>query len=81
MQRRIIDKMANNNINVLQTLIQLRRGTEEQWNLVKDTFIPREGEPCTTIYDDGRDALIKIGDGKHTWGQLGYTRDSFFVFF
>ena len=73
--------MANNNINVLQTLIQLRRGTEEQWNLVKDTFIPREGEPCTTIYDDGRDALIKIGDGKHTWGQLGYTRDSFFVFF
>lgn len=71
--------MANNNINVLQTLIQLRRGTEEQWNLVKDTFIPREGEPCTTIYDDGRDALIKIGDGKHTWGQLGYIRDSFLV--
>lgn len=71
--------MANNNINVLQTLIQLRRGTEEQWNLVKDTFIPCEGEPCTTIYDDGRDALIKIGDGKHTWGQLGYTRDSFLV--
>lgn len=71
--------MANNNINVLQTLIQLRRGTEEQWDLVKDTFIPREGEPCVTIYDDGRDALIKIGDGKHTWGQLGYTRDSFFA--
>ena len=71
--------MANSNVNVLQTVIQLRRGTEEQWNLVKDTFIPREGEPCTTIYDDGRDALIKIGDGKHTWGQLGYTRDSFFA--
>lgn len=73
--------MANNNINVLQTLIQLRRGTEEQWNLVKDTFIPREGEPCVTIQEDGYDALIKIGDGKRTWGQLGYTRDSFFVFF
>lgn len=71
--------MANSDANVLQTVIQLRRGTEEQWNLVKDTFIPREGEPCTTIYDDGRDALIKIGDGKHTWGQLGYTKDSFFI--
>lgn len=73
--------MANTDINVLQTIIQLRRGTEEQWNLVKDSFIPREGEPCTTIYDDGRDALIKIGDGKRTWGELGYTRDSFVVFF
>lgn len=71
--------MANSDVNVLQTVIQLRRGTEEQWNLVKDAFVPREGEPCTTIYDDGRDALIKIGDGKHTWGQLGYTRDSFLV--
>ena len=79
MQRRMVNEMANSNVNVLQTVIQLRRGTEEQWNLVKDTFIPREGEPCTTIYDDGRDALIKIGDGKHTWGQLGYTRDSFFA--
>lgn len=73
--------MPDENVNVLQTLIQLRRGTEEQWNLVKDAFVPREGEPCTTIYDDGRDALIKIGDGKRTWGQLGYTRDSFVVFF
>lgn len=71
--------MANSNVNVLQTVIQLRRGTEEQWNLVKDSFIPREGEPCTTIYGDGRDALVKIGDGKHTWGELGYTRDSFLV--
>lgn len=71
--------MANSDANVLQTVIQLRRGTEEQWELVKDTFIPREGEPCTTIYDDGRDALIKIGDGKHTWGQLGYIKDSFFI--
>lgn len=73
--------MANSNVNVLQTVIQFRRGTEEQWNLVKDTFIPREGEPCTTIYEDGSEALIKIGDGKRTWGELVYTRDSFVVFF
>lgn len=73
--------MANSNVNVLQTVIQLRRGTEEQWNLVKDSFIPREGEPCVTIQEDGLDVLIKIGDGKRTWGELGYTRDSFVVFF
>lgn len=81
MQRRMVNEMANSNVNVLQTVIQLRRGTEEQWNLVKDSFIPREGEPCVTIQEDGLDVLIKIGDGKRTWGELGYTRDSFVVFF
>ena len=64
-------KMPNENVNVLQTLIQFRRGTEEQWNLVKDSYIPRAGEPCTTI--DGDNAgQIKVGDGVHTWGQLKY---------
>lgn len=63
--------MPNENVNVLQTLIQFRRGTEEQWNLVKDSYIPRAGEPCTTI--DGDNAgQIKVGDGVHTWGQLKY---------
>lgn len=59
--------MPDENVNVLQTLIQLRRGTEEQWNLVKDSYIPYAGEPCTTI--DGDNAgQIKVGDGVHTWG-------------
>lgn len=64
-------KMPNENVNVLQTLIQFRRGTEEQWNLVKDSYIPRAGEPCVTL--DGKyKGQVKIGDGALTWGQLKY---------
>lgn len=37
------------NINTLNTLIQLRRGTEAQWEAVKDAFIPAAGEPCVTL--------------------------------
>ena len=63
--------MPNENVNVLQTLIQFRRGTEEQWNLVKDSYIPRAGEPCVTL--DGKyKGQVKIGDGALTWGQLKY---------
>lgn len=71
MQGGVLVEMPNENVNVLQTLIQFRRGTEEQWNLVKDSYIPRAGEPCTTI--DGANAgQIKVGDGTHTWGELKY---------
>lgn len=63
--------MPDVNVNVLQTLIQFRRGTEEQWNLVKDSYIPRAGEPCVTL--DGKNrGQIKVGDGENTWGNLKY---------
>lgn len=58
-------------INKLQTLIQLRRGFQAQWDAVKDTYIPKAGEPCVTL--DGKNkGQIKIGDGTSTWGQLKY---------
>lgn len=64
-------EMPDVNVNVLQTLIQFRRGTEEQWNLVKDSYIPRAGEPCVTL--DGKNrGQIKVGDGENTWGNLKY---------
>lgn len=59
-------------INVLQTLIQFRRGTEDEWNLVKDNYIPRAGEPCTTINTENGTSRVKVGDGVHTWGELSY---------
>ena len=58
-------------INKLQTLIQLRRGFQAQWDAVKDTYIPKAGEPCVTL--DGKNkGQIKIGDGTSTWGELKY---------
>lgn len=58
-------------VNVLQTLIQLRRGRTDQWEAVKDIFIPKEGEPCVTL-DGEFKGQIKVGDGVSTWAQLGY---------
>lgn len=58
-------------VNVLQTLIQLRRGTTEQWEAVKDLYIPKVGEPCVTL-DGEFKGQIKVGDGVSTWGQLNY---------
>lgn len=58
-------------INKLQTLIQLRRGFQTQWDAVANTYIPKAGEPCVTL--DGKNkGQIKIGDGTSTWGELKY---------
>lgn len=58
-------------INKLQTLIQLRRGFQAQWDAVANTYIPKAGEPCVTL--DGKSkGQIKIGDGTSTWGELKY---------
>lgn len=58
-------------INKLQTLIQLRRGFQVQWDAVANTYIPKAGEPCVTL--DGKNmGQIKIGDGTSTWGELKY---------
>ena len=58
-------------INKLQTLIQLRRGFQAQWDVVANTYIPKAGEPCVTL--DGKNkGQIKIGDGTSTWGDLKY---------
>lgn len=58
-------------VNKLQTLIQLRRGFQAQWDAVANTYIPKAGEPCVTL--DGKNkGQIKIGDGTSTWGELKY---------
>lgn len=58
-------------INKLQTLIQLRRGFQAQWDAVANTYIPKAGEPCVTL--DGKNkGQVKIGDGTSAWGELKY---------
>lgn len=60
------------NKNVLTTTLQMRRGSEAQWEAVKDSFIPAAGEPCVTL--DGKNAgRLKIGDGVSAWGALKYS--------
>lgn len=57
---------------VLSTVIQLRRGTEVQWEAIKNEFVPAAGEPCVTL--DGANAgQIKVGNGIDSWGALKYS--------
>ena len=63
------------NKKVLSTVIQLRRGTEAQWEAIKNEFIPAAGEPCVTL--DGANAgQIKIGDGVTPYSALAYAGDN-----
>lgn len=57
---------------VINTVIQLRRGTEAQWTAVADSFIPNPGEPCLTM-DGENKGKLKFGDGTTTWGNLEYS--------
>ena len=60
---------------VLSTVIQLRRGTEAQWEAIKNEFVPAAGEPCVTL--DGDNAgQIKIGDGVTPYSALAYAGDN-----
>ena len=66
--------MANTTFN---TRIQNKIDTYENYNTVKDSFIPLKGEVCIATVSTQVDGvqsppqtLIKIGDGKSTWGSL-----------
>lgn len=57
---------------VIEVSIKLRKDTEENYNIIKDSFIPKNGEVClveTSLYG----IRSKIGDGIHTFAQLKYT--------
>lgn len=57
---------------IIKATIQLRRATEEKWNEIGSSFIPKEGEPCLTL--DGENAgKVKYGDGINTWSNLLYS--------
>ena len=57
-------------VRTLKTQIGLRRDTEENYNQVKDTFIPIKGEICLVETSEG--LKIKVGNGKDTFANLPY---------
>ena len=60
--------MANKTINAI---IQLRRDNETNFNLVKDTFIPANGE--IVLVDTINGLRAKVGTGTMTYGRLPFT--------
>lgn len=65
---------------ILQTRIQNKIDTHENWLLVADTFVPKNGEICIDVITETvtgavvspPQTLIKVGDGTNTWGDLKY---------
>ena len=58
-------------------LVQLRRGTKEEWETVGKDIIPLDGE-LVLEYDNGVPRL-KIGNGKDKYGDLSYMSTDSFV--
>lgn len=53
-------------------IIRLRRDNDYNYDLIKDTFIPANGEVC--LIDTARRGLrAKVGDGKTVFDKLEYT--------
>lgn len=65
---------------ILQTRILNKVDTHANWLLVKDTFVPKNGEICIDVITETvtgavvspPQTLIKVGDGESTWGELNY---------
>ena len=59
----------------LHTIIQLRRDTEENYDIIKDSFIPRKGE--VVLVDTASKGLrSKVGDGVTTYANLDFSDDA-----
>lgn len=54
----------------IKTQIGLRRDTEANYELVKDTFTPIKGEIC--LVETATGVRMKVGDGTTTYGGLSY---------
>ena len=57
-------------VRTLKTQIGLRRDTEANYELVKNTLKPLKGEIC--LVDTSEGLKIKVGDGVKTFANLPY---------
>lgn len=59
-------------MTALNAVIRLRRDNDYNFEKIKNSFIPANGE--VVLVDTARDGLrAKVGDGYSTWAQLNYT--------
>lgn len=60
------------NETTLKTRIQLKRGTYAQWEAVKTTFVPKDGELIIYEKDTNNPPRLKVGDGTTKIGSLPF---------
>jgi hypothetical protein len=61
---------------MFNAILQLRRDNDYNYNKIKDTFIPQDGEVC--LVDTAHEGLRAVcGDGKTPFAQLEYMNNVF----
>lgn len=63
---------------VLKTIVQLRRDNSYNYDKIKDSFIPMNGEVVLVDTSD-KGLRAKIGDGVKTYAQLGFADESIYA--
>ena len=59
-------------MRTINAIIQLRRDNDFNYDKIKDSFIPMNGE--VVLVDTGREGLrAKVGNGFSTYAQLPFT--------
>ena len=59
----------------IKTIIQLRRNTAENFDKIKNSYIPRKGE--VVLVDTASDGIrAKIGDGSSTFAELSFSDEN-----
>ena len=62
-------------MKILNAIVQLRRDSENNFDKIKDSFVPMNGE---VVLVDTRNGLrAKVGDGKTNYNQLSFTDESY----
>lgn len=65
--------------NIMEVVIQLRKDTVANYELVGNNFIPENGEICIVEYGDR--LRFKCGDGLHYFNQLEYIDENSGIIF
>lgn len=59
---------------MINAVLRLRRDNEFNYNKIKNSFVPADGEIC--LVDTARDGLRAVcGDGKSTFAELSFLND------
>ena len=59
-------------MKIINAIIRLRRDNDYNFETIKNTFIPANGE-VVLVDTAGKGLRAKVGDGITTWANLNYT--------
>ena len=62
-------------MRMVNAIVQLRRDNEANFNKIKDSFVPYNGE--VVLVDTSNGLRAKVGDGVHKYKELSFTDEAY----